>query len=214
MAVAADAATLADASFENRPVGTDFSSGSTLTPVLLSGWGIDSAIVTSAENGITPDTGSQMARANSGVGTDSYTMLDFTSLAAQVDQGTVFVDLSAQFNSVAPNTFAVSLHAFSGSFDFEFGDAFGMVTSSDLISDGNAATWEQVDLSNYLVPVGTDYLAVGLHTLFDVANPSYADSVAVEIHGPSVPVMGYLGWLIFSVSIGMAGWSRLRARTS
>ena len=47
-------------------------------------WGIDSAIVVSAENGITPEAGSQMARANSGVGTDLYTLIDVTSMAGEI----------------------------------------------------------------------------------------------------------------------------------
>ena len=55
-----------------------------------------------------------------------------------------------------------------------------------------------LNLSNYLIPVAADYPAVGLHTLFDVANPSYVDSVVIEVHGPPVPVMGYFGWLACS----------------
>ena len=59
------ASSIADPSFELLPAGTDLETGFTFTPDLLSSWGIDSAIVVSAENGITPEDGSQMARANS-----------------------------------------------------------------------------------------------------------------------------------------------------
>ena len=54
-----------------------------------------------------------MARASQGAFTDIYTMLDLTSLSTEIAAGLVFVDLSAQFNSVIVNEdFHVSLRSF------------------------------------------------------------------------------------------------------
>jgi len=200
---------IADPSFELLPAGTDLETGSTFTADLLSGWGIDSAIVVSAENGITPEDGSQMARANSGVGTDLYTLVDVTSMAAEIAAGELFVDISAFFNSVDPNEFHISLRAFTGPFDFGFGGQLGPQESAPLLTDADPLTWEMGSLTGYQVPLGANYVAVGLHNdLFDPGNPSYFDSAEItfsSVPEPASPALLLCGVLIF-------GTRRLHAR--
>ncbi len=96
-------ADVADPGFENLSPGTDLSTGITITPNLLTGWGIDSYIISSAENGIVPFEGSQMARANSGTGADLYTLIDLTPFADSVANGLAIANVSAYFNSVSVN---------------------------------------------------------------------------------------------------------------
>jgi hypothetical protein len=190
------AAAIADPSFELLPAGTDLGTGTTLTPDLLTRWGIDSAIVVTAENGITPDDGLQMARANSGLGTDLYTLVDVSAMAADIDAGQLFADVSAFFNSVDPNEFYVSLRAFTGPFDIDPADQFGDARSETLVSDDDLSTWDQASLTGYQVPIGANYLALGVHTLFDVENPSYVDSAELtfsnvpEPAGPALLLCG------------------------
>jgi len=194
-----EASAIADPGFELLPAGTDLETGATFTADLLDRWGIDSAIVVSAENGITPDGGSQMARANSGVGTDLYTLVDVSSMAAEIAAGELFVDVSAFFNSVDPNEFHVSLRAFTGPLDFDFGDQLAPDESAALITDADPLTWEMASLTGYQVPLGANYVAVGLHNdLFDAGNPSYFDSAEItfsnvpEPTGPALLLCGAL----------------------
>lgn len=200
---------IADPGFELLPVGTDLETGSTFTADSLSAWGIDSAIVVSAENGITPEDGSQMARANSGVGTDLYTLIDVTSMAGEIAAGELFVDVSAFFNSVDPNEFHISLRGFTGPFDFGFSGQLGPEDSPPLITDADPLTWEMASLTGYQVPLGTDYIAVGLHNdLFDPGNPSYFDSA--EITFSSVPEPAGSALLLCGVLV--LGTRRLHTR--
>lgn len=173
------ASSIADPGFELLPVGTDLGTSQTFTADLLSRWGIDSALVVAAENGVTPADGSQMARANVGAGTDLYTLVDVTHLAVEIAAQEARVDVSALFNALSPNEFHVSLRAFTGPFDFGFPAQFGAESSDTLFSDGDSATWEPAALTDYVVPLDTVYLAVGLHALFDEANPSYMDGAEI-----------------------------------
>ena len=176
----ATATTIADPGFELFSAGTDiFTSTTIITANLLTRWGVDSAIIANAENGITPNDGLRMARANAGVSTDIYTVVDVSSLSAGIAAQQVVADLSAFFNATAANQFNVSLGALAGSFNFSFSDVFGSASSVDLISDTNLATWEENALNGWLVPAGADYVLVGVHMLLDVSEPSYADSVSL-----------------------------------
>lgn len=144
-----------------------------------------------------------MARANSGVGTDLYTLVDVTSMAGEIAAGELLVDVSAFFNSVDPNEFHISLRAFTGPFDFDFGGQLGPENSAPLISDDDPLTWEMASLTDYLVPLGASYLAVGLHNdLFDPANPSYSDSAEITFHSvpePASPALLLCGVLVFGI---------------
>jgi hypothetical protein len=150
-----------------------------------------------------------MARANSGIGTDLYTLVDVTSMAAEIAAGELFVDVSAHFNSVDPNEFHVSLRAFVGPFDFGFGGQFGAEEGATLITDVDPLTWEIASLTDYQVPLGSEYLAVGLHNdLFDAGNPSYFDSAEItfsNVPEPTGPALLLCGALVF-------GTRRLHAR--
>ncbi len=174
-------ADVADPGFENLSPGTDLSTGTTIIPNLLIGWGIDSFIISLAESGIVPLEGSQMARANAGSSADLYTLIDLTPFADSVANGQAIANISAYFNSVSVNEFEVSLRTFSGAFNFEFSDQINPLSSPIFFTDSDSSTWESGGLFNYGIAPQSDFLLVGVHTLFDVGNPSYIDNVVADV---------------------------------
>ncbi len=89
---------VADPGFETHPPGTDLSTGITIFPALLTGWGIDSYLVSSAENGIIPFEGSQMARANVGASSYLYTLNDLAPISDPLANGQSLSNVSPHYN--------------------------------------------------------------------------------------------------------------------
>jgi len=171
---AAFAQGLADPSFEDSPPGTDFWTGTggvDLPCSAIGEWRIDHAIVRQPLR-VVPADGVQYLRARPpGSTSDVYQLVDVSSEAAAIDAGSYVADLSAQFNApVIGATGQVSLRPFAAC-DVEFADVIGVATfSPTLYVDGLGTTWETASLVDYVLPVGTRYIAVGVHMPTSVRN--------------------------------------------
>ena len=176
-------------------------------PTTTGDWQFDTATIVSAENGITPFSGSQMLRFDTssfaGIFTGSsgqvIQLTDLSTYSTAISAGTATVDISGYFNRVEGDAqtdtrLSVSILAYEGlvsDFPSKFGvseldTVFGTVTT-----DPNTGTWELASAS-LLLPTNTDFIATQLSASEDIFNDTslpefdghYADSISVSITIP------------------------------
>lgn len=165
-------------------------------PTNFGQWRGDRVNYRGVENGITPFEGSRMLRfINAAFGPGSsntsqfWLNIDLSSMAADIDQGKVFLEASVLFNRVAGDAetdtaFALDVRARSGT-PGSFSD-LALVTSV-VNSDSDPLTWEQ-GTASLILPTGTRFVQLELdafeNVFNDTSNPEfdghYADAVTVE----------------------------------
>ncbi len=172
-------------------------------PTVVGEWEGDVSQIVGAEGGVTPLEGSSMLSfdatgfTSSGFSSASqvYQLIDVSSMSSSIDAGLVTATASVFYNRVAGDAytdtrFTMAFGAFSGSpATFTSGSTgFGYYWGNIVWSDSDVSTWEESTV-DYLLPVGTDYLAIQLLAEEDVLNQTgypefdghYADNVSVTL---------------------------------
>jgi len=216
------AQTLANGDFETiEPVGGAL-------PNVIEDWDGDTATIVSAENGISPASGTGMLRfdgtffigASFDDGSEIYQLVDVSSLAGAIASGTATATFSASFNRVdtsVDSLFRIFLRAYSGDpsgFDADSPDLTPHLQLAQAVisSDPFPASWNEGSVE-MLLPVGTTYLAVSIVAQENSVNNStapefaghYADAVGLTITGgpaAPVPTLNFWGWIALVVLLG------------
>ena len=152
---------LTDPSFEANPL-VPFVDILT-PPFTTNAWGAESATITGPADGITPANGSLMlSMTNDGlIATQAWQLIDVSTYSAAINAGLVSVDASALYNVPADISTGLS------SLNIQFLDASHAAIGAGAnagspILDNNVATWEQLNITSALLPVGTQYLRTQL----------------------------------------------------
>ena len=157
-------------------------------------WSHDVASIVTAQNGITPHSGSRMLHfiytapygpADSWA-CEVYQLVDMTAFADLIRAGQATAVGSGWFNRVAGDSqtdkqFAIEIRAYSGAMS-AFPDllTFGEIGMKEqqLSSDANPSTWERIEVS-FPIPQDTTFLALRVYAGEDV----YNDLSGIELDG-------------------------------
>lgn len=183
----------------NFPIGTDGQ------------WRVDGYSIVGAQAGLNPRSGSQMLRFTTGGSNDTYQYVDVSGMSSAIDAGTVTADVSAFYNAFGVNDVTLQLRAYSAQPTSGFlGNTFlpGAFYDGSARTDADIATWDLFQLLDVVVPVGTRFLMVGIHSDRDFT--SYADDVSLTLTDTSinVPAPGALGLL----GLGLIGLGAARRK--
>lgn len=192
-------------------------------PSTYGDWGGDLSAIVTAENGITPRTGSRMLRfdatgntANSDlVSSQVWQWLDITPYQDLISMGRAEAVVSAWFNRVqgdsqTDTSQGISLYAFKGNmWDLKNSIGYGL----SVRTDGDVSTWEEA-AGTWRLPTDTKYLAVELFAYENVKNDGtfpefdghYADDAFVAIRDTAIPepstvvlaLLGGLGLVVYT----------------
>ena len=182
-------------------------------PTTTGVWTGDLASIVSAEQGISPRSGSKMlrhdaaslqpaARWNTG---EMIQLIDLSHYAGVISNGETVGCASAYFNRVSGDSstdtlFGIRLMAFNGTPDEFQDDPLGFTADmrSNIITDSDLETWESASVE-LLLPADTTYLAMWFLSNENVVNDPtfpefdghYTDDVAVTLKAPrAVPAGG------------------------
>jgi hypothetical protein len=218
------ASALENGGFEAAAPGLTFPAG-------VGTWGADFTSKVSAENGVTPYEGTAMLRFDGtfwtcpagGIGSDMHQL-------ENVGPGQDQAVLSVRFNRRTASTdtlFVASVIAHSGAPE-AFNDNEPLTptplasASSDLISDADASTWEEVTVE-LMLPAGTTYVDVVVSAIENVSNGSgcptgefaghYADGAELTLSSSSeVPALTPIAMLALTLILSAASWQVLWRR--
>ena len=178
-------------------------------PSATGNWSGDVSTIVSADQGISPRSGSRMLRhdatrplgaGNNGAGSqiagEILQLIDLTPYSAVISGGDVYASASAYFNRVSGDAFTdtgfrVSMRVYSGepaNFDPEFDSFIARGASDIFISDALPDTWESVG-TDLLLPTDAAYIALFVSSREDVFNDTfrpefdghYSDDVEVKL---------------------------------
>lgn len=220
-------------------VNPGFESGGSVPfrPTTTGIWANDWTDSVTAENGITPLSGSRMLRflgasqpGNPGTfstGSEPYQLIDLTPFSSEIATGKFLITASAWFNRVEGDSqtdtqFQIGLSTYDGvpsDFPTEIANQ-GFVSDIDkfILSDGDVGTWEQITIK-HLIPIGTDYMEFNVNAWENIFNDSapnefdghYADNASVTysiIPEPSSFMLLSIG----GIALVGYGWRRKRQR--
>jgi hypothetical protein len=146
-------------------------------------WGAETGAITTAENGVTPLSGTLMLRMNpsGGIATQTVQVVDLTLLAADIDSGTIAADFSASFN-VPTGAAAASAYPMVRFFtSASYASLTGSVGSGSVL-DTDVTSWQRLAVTTS-VPAGTRWmvLEVGFNVVSLSGLPGYVDDAALCI---------------------------------
>ncbi|HEY6563070.1 MAG TPA: hypothetical protein VIY86_01115 [Pirellulaceae bacterium] len=170
-------------------------------------WEVESAaLIVGPQAGVTPFEGNGMLRLNAtgGVVTHVWQFLDLTPLAAQINAGNVTVDAYAFFNSRPGHTprAALRISGRSGLAPNFFLRPVTTNSTTSLVLDGVAATWERLNSTVLTLPAGTNLLEFELayvESTLPPANFAFADLAYVCFN--IVPEPASLGMTVIGVAL-------------
>ena len=152
------------------------------SPFTTNAWGGENSTITGPANGITPAQGSLMlSMSDDGlIATQAWQLIDVSGFSADINAGLVTTDASALYNVPADISTGIS------SLNIQFLDSthapIGVgANAGSPILDSNVATWETVNITSALLPVGTQFLRTQL---------AYANASMINANGVSRP--GYV----------------------
>ncbi len=168
-------------------------------------WGVESAIITGAENGVTPPEGVKMLRMTDDglIATQGFQVTDVTSYAGLIDSGNAIVSASALLNvdaSVPAAIGGVTVMFFSAA---SYGSPIGTpITGNVNPLDVNPNTWETASVVGS-IPVGTRWLVTqvaysnaSLIGVDGTIHPGYVDAADLRI----VPEPASIGLLALAAT--------------
>jgi len=176
--------------------------------------------------GIIPYEGSQMLhflnphRLADSMDSMVWQIIDISSFLSEISTGNAMARMSTQFNRVlgdiqTDTEFRIHIYAFDGNIDSlwpkYFGDEDLAHVSESIFTDGDVTTWEPAS-AELVLPVNTDFVAVGLRSIENIFNDSDISGIAFDGHYADAVTLTIVPEPATLLLLGLGGLALLRKR--